>query len=227
LDCGWLLFKMLIYNLRVSSFLPKSIQRLIEEFGRLPGIGPKSAQRLAMYLLHSPESRAKELADAVSGLKKGLQFCSICWNIAEGATCGLCADAEAGIRDARQICVVEEILDVVAIEKTMDYKGVYHVLHGALSPVDGIGPEQLKIDALVSRVQELMTRYSSTSGTEVILATNPGLEGETTAMYLMRLLKPFNIKITRIARGLPIGGDIDYADALTLSKAIQGRMEYK
>lgn len=180
-----------------------------------------------MYLLHGPEGRVSELSDAVSNLKKGLQFCSKCWNIAEGPLCGLCADAEAGMRNARQICVVEEILDVVAIEKTLDYKGVYHVLHGALSPVDGIGPEQLKIDALVARVQDLMIDDVSTSGTEVILATNPGLEGETTAMYLMRLLKPYNIRITRIARGLPIGGDLDYADELTLTKAMQGRMEYK
>jgi recombination protein RecR len=210
----------------MSSFLPKSIQQLIEEFGRLPGIGPKSAQRLAMHLLHSPEGRVRSLADAVDGLKKGLQFCNICWNIAEGPHCRICTDAESGDRNARQICVVEEILDVVAIEKTLEYKGVYHVLHGALSPVDGIGPEQLKIDALTTRIKDLMIDDVSTSGTEVILATNPGLEGETTAMYLMRLLRPYNVKITRIARGLPIGGDLDYADELTLSKAMQGRSEY-
>jgi len=250
----------------MSSFLPKSIQVLIEEFGRLPGIGPKSAQRLAMHLLHSPEGRVRELAEAVGGLKKGLQFCEVCWNIAEDSLCRICAAAENGERNSRQICVVEEILDVVAIEKTLEYKGVYHVLHGALSPVDGIGPEQLKIEALVTRVRGLAGRrerpsHTGTTGAagqhlmsgrhqmstfnvgatlnvEIILATNPCLEGETTAMYLMRLLKPLGvspsaspgappgIKITRIARGLPMGGDLDYADELTLTKALQGRMEY-
>jgi recombination protein RecR len=250
----------------MSSFLPKSIQVLIEEFGRLPGIGPKSAQRLAMHLLHSPESRSLELSEAVGGLKKGLQFCGKCWNIAESPLCRICQAAEHGERNGRQICVVEEILDVVAIEKTLEYKGVYHVLHGALSPVDGIGPEQLKIEALVERVKEMAgagadggladadaiqhqmsgrlqkstfevgaTSNVEVADVEVILATNPGLEGETTAMYLMRLLKPQGanvdsqegVKITRIARGLPIGGDLDYADELTLTKAMQGRMEYK
>jgi recombination protein RecR len=224
----------------MPSFLPKSIQQLIEEFGRLPGIGPKSAQRLAMHLLHSPEGRVRELASAVSELKKGLQFCNVCWNIAEGPLCGICSSAEADDRNRRQICVVEEILDVVAIEKTLEYKGVYHVLHGALSPVDGIGPEQLKIEALAARVRELAGAGGHNSrivnnmqnpqqgggAIEIILATNPGLEGETTAMYLMRLLKPYNVRVTRIARGLPVGGDLDYADELTLTKSLQGRMEY-
>jgi len=252
----------------MSSFLPKSIQVLIEEFGRLPGVGPKSAQRLTMHLLHSPDGRVRELAEAVEGLKKGLQFCGICWNIAERPVCPICAAAVDGERNGRQICVVEEILDVVAIEKTLEYKGTYHVLHGALSPVDGIGPEQLKIEALIERVKGMTEERvdgeradttqiaaqnqkpaASTPGTgvEVILATNPGLEGETTAMYLMRLLTPLGVSvgtaadglvrvsagemprvmITRIARGLPIGGDLDYADELTLTKAMQGRMEYK
>lgn len=203
-----------------------------------------------MHLLHSPDGRVRELAEAVEGLKKGLQFCNICWNIAEGPVCRICAAAVDGERNGRQICVVEEILDVVAIEKTLEYKGTYHVLHGALSPVDGIGPDQLKIEALVERVravagggsQHLMSgqhqvstlNVGPTSSVEIILATNPGLEGETTAMYLMRLLKPFGvsqgdlpgIKITRIARGLPVGGDLDYADELTLTKSLQGRAEY-
>ena len=202
----------------MASFLPQSIQHLIEEFSRLPGVGPKSAQRLTMHLLHSPESRVKELADAVSGLKKGLQFCGICWNISEDTLCQICANPA---RNQRQICVVEEILDVVALEKTLEYKGVYHVLHGALSPVDGVGPEQLKVEALMDRLKS-----GASADVEIILATNPGLEGETTAMYLMRLLKPLGVKVTRIARGLPMGGDLDYADELTLAKAMEGRMEY-
>jgi recombination protein RecR len=209
----------------MGSFLPKTINRLIEEFSRLPGIGPKSAQRLTMHLLHSPESRVKELSDAVSKLKNGLQFCNICWNISENPQCGICADPR---RNHNLICVVEEILDVVAIEKTQEYKGVYHVLHGALSPVEGIGPEQLKINALMNRLEKMdeESAGAGVGGIEIILATNPGLEGETTAMYLMRLLKIHGHKITRIARGLPVGGDLDYADELTLTKALEGRMEY-
>lgn len=212
----------------MGSFLPKTINKLVEEFSRLPGIGPKSAQRLTMHLLHSPESRLRELSDAVGHLKNGLQFCTICWNIAEDSVCPICA---AQNRNHNFICVVEEILDVVAIERTMEFKGVYHVLHGALSPVDGIGPEQLKIESLLQRVKKLSENNvgdsaNNASAIEIILATNPGLEGETTAMYLMRLLKFPNVKITRIARGLPMGGDLDYADELTLTKALQGRMEY-
>ena len=201
----------------MSDFLPQSIKKLIEEFSRLPGIGPKSAQRLTMHLLHSPESRLRDLSGAVGGLKSGLQFCEICWNIAEGMRCGICSNES---RNQKQICVVEEILDVVAIERTLEFKGVYHVLHGTLNPVNGVGPEQLKVEELVLRVKD-------GSDFEVILATNPGLEGETTAMYLMRLLKPYNVRTTRIARGLPVGGDLDYADELTLTKALQGRAEYK
>lgn len=224
----------------MTSFLPKSIQRLIEEFSKLPGIGPKSAQRLTLHLLHSPESRIQQLADAVSSLKKTLQFCKICWNISEEAVCTICSNPT---RNKEQICVVEEILDVMALEKTMEYKGTYHVLHGALSPVDGIGPEQLKIEELFKRIQktaqtegtdiemadtsfERKAAGLAKSDVEIILATNPGLEGETTALYLHRLLKPLGVKVTRIARGLPIGGDLDYADELTLTKALQGRTSY-
>jgi recombination protein RecR len=208
----------------MGSFLPKTINKLVEEFSRLPGIGPKSAQRLTMHLLHSPESRLRELSDAVGRLKNGLQFCSVCWNISEEPICMICS---AHNRNHNFICVVEEILDVVAIERTMEFKGVYHVLHGALSPVDGIGPEQLKIESLLQRVKALSeNNLDGSSAIEIILATNPGLEGETTAMYLMRMLKFPNVKITRIARGLPMGGDLDYADELTLTKALQGRMEY-
>lgn len=203
----------------MTAFLPQSIQKLIEEFSRLPGVGPKSAQRLAMHLLRSPNMRVQSLAEAIGGLQSGLRFCNTCWNIAEGELCGICGDPA---RKPEQICVVEDILDVLALEKTLEYRGMYHVLHGVLSPVDGIGPEQLKIDALLQRIRGL----GNGSGIEIILATNPSLEGETTAMYLLRLLKPLGVRITRIARGLPAGGDLDYADELTLSRALQGRAEY-
>jgi recombination protein RecR len=202
----------------MASFLPKNVQKLIEELSRLPGIGPKSAQRLTMHLLYSPEQRAQQLADAINYLKTGLKFCQVCWNIAENDLCGICADQR---RRQEQICVVEDILDVVALEKTTEYHGTYHVLHGVLSPVDGIGPEELKIQALVDRIHA-----ASSKDFEIILATNPGMEGETTAMYLLRILKPMGVRITRIARGLPAGGDLDYADELTLARAIQGRADY-
>jgi len=226
----------------MTAFLPKSIQQLIEEFSRLPGVGPKSAQRLAMHLLRTPQVRVQSLASAIGDLQKGLQFCQVCWNIAEGELCRICSDP---MRNQQQICVVEDILDVMALEKTSEYHGTYHVLHGVLSPVDGVGPEQLKIDALLKRVQgtgfspanrpqrtgriepqELETVASQNANVEIILATNPSLEGETTAMYLLRLLKPLGAKVTRIARGLPAGGDLDYADELTLSRALNGRADY-
>ncbi len=206
----------------MTAFLPKSIQLLIEEFSRLPGVGPKSAQRLAMHLLRTPGSRVQALAGAIGKLQEGLRFCSICWNIAESDVCRICSDP---MRNKHLICVVEDILDVVALEKTSEYHGTYHVLHGVLSPVDGIGPEQLKIDALIQRIKGA-SADTKTSDFEIILATNPSLEGETTAMYLSRLLKPLGVRITRIARGLPAGGDLDYADELTLSRALQGRAEY-
>lgn len=202
----------------MNSFLPLSLQNLIDEFARLPGIGPKSAQRLAMYFLHSPDHRLENLASTLTNLKKGLRFCEECWNIAEGNLCKICQDP---LRIKNQICVVEEILDVVALEKTRHFKGVYHVLHGVLSPVDGIGPEQLKAEALLGRIEKLPK-----DDLEIIIATNPSVEGETTALYLMRLLKPFNVRVTRIARGLPAGGDLDYADEITLTRALQGRSEY-
>lgn len=199
----------------MSHSLPKSVRRLIEELSRLPGIGPKSAQRLSMYLLHSPSGRIKEFGDAVLNLKEGIVFCENCWNIAETNPCALCSDEN---RDQKTICVVEEVLDVVAIEKTHEYKGAYHVLHGALSPIDGIGPDQLKIEALFERAKKGIN--------EIILATNPSLEGEATALYIQKYLQGFPGKITRIARGLPVGGDIDYADEVTLSRAMEGRMEF-
>jgi len=200
----------------MTNFLPKSIRALIEEFSKLPGIGPKSAQRLAMHLLHSPENRVKDLGEAVIGLKTNVTFCETCWNIAEQNPCKVCTDES---RNKCMICVVEEVLDANAIEKTGQYNGLYHVLHGVLSPIDGIGPDQLKIEALIKRLKD-------GNISEVILATNPSLEGETTALYIQRQLSPFELKITRIARGLPIGGDLEYADEVTLSKALNGRGEF-
>lgn len=200
----------------MSNYLPKSVQKLIEEFAKLPGIGPKSAQRLAIYLLHSPENRINPLGEAVLGLKGGVVFCEECWNIAESNPCRICDDPA---RDKSIICVVEEVLDVFALEKTGDYHGLYHVLHGVLSPIDGIGPDQLKLDDLFRRLKDENVE-------EVILATNPSLEGEATALYIQKQLREFDVKITRIARGLPVGGDLEYADEITLSRAIKGRCEF-
>ena len=205
------------------SFLPPSIQKVIDEFARLPGIGPKSAQRLAMHLLHTPEMRINELARAVSGIKVGLQFCEDCFNIAEAEKCSFCADPQ---RQGELICVVEDILDVIALERTSQFKGLYHVLHGVLSPVDGIGPEQIKVEELKKRVSNTLASGILASEMEVIIATNPSLEGETTAMYITKMLKPLGVRVTRIGRGLPAGGDLDYADEVTLTRALAGRMDY-
>ncbi len=202
----------------MSKFLPKSVRILIEELSKLPGIGPKSAQRLAIYLLHSPNSRLQPLGEAILNLKENVIFCEECWNIAEVSPCLICKSED---RDQSVICVVEEFLDVVAIEKTREYKGLYHVLHGALSPVDGIGPEQLKMRALFERVSGGEYDVS-----ELILATNPSLEGEATALYIQKQLKDEGLRMTRIARGLPVGGDLEYADEVTLSRALKGRMEF-
>ena len=206
------------------SALPKNVKSLIEEFSRLPGIGPKSAQRLTMHLLYLPESRGHSLSKAIDELKRDLQFCKVCWNISEKELCGICSDVH---RNNLQICVVEEILDVVAIERTGEYQGTYHVLHGVLSPIEGVGPEQLKIEELVSRVKNIIEARKSAPAhdVEVILATNPSLEGETTALYLVSRLKSSGARLTRIARGLPAGGDLDYADDVTLSKALEGRRD--
>ncbi len=214
----------------MANFLPKTVQNLIDEFSKMPGVGPKSAQRLTMHLLYSPESRAQQLADAIANLKKGIQFCKNCWNVSDNELCTICADTN---RNQKQICVVEEILDVVALEKTSEFHGSYHVLHGVLSPVDGIGPDELKIQELMNRLTKSAYEDAEAGESsvekprpEIIIATNPSLEGETTALYLVRLLKPLNLRITRIARGLPAGGDLDYADDLTLTRALQGRVEY-
>lgn len=196
--------------------LPKSIQDLIEAFERLPGIGPKTAQRLTYYLLHAPKEEAKLLAEAVTQLKEKTILCHICFNVSERDPCEICSSNE---RDKSIICVVEEPLDVLALEKSGSYSGLYHVLHGAISPMNNIGPDELHI-------RELLPRLKDDSVKELILATNPNMEGEATAMYLQRLIKPLGLKITRIARGLPVGGDLEYADEVTLSRALEGRREF-
>ncbi len=194
---------------------PRSVTRLIEEFHRLPGIGPKTAQRLTFYLLRAPKDQVSQLAESIKDLRERITTCSICCNIAEQSPCDICRDES---RDHAQICVVEEPLDMVALERTRQYKGVYHILHGAISPVEGIGPEDLRIRELLDRLRKGNTR-------EVLLATNPNLEGEATAMYLERLIKPLGIRLTRLARGLPVGGDLEYADEVTLTRALEGRSE--
>jgi recombination protein RecR len=201
--------------------LPKSLKKLIEEFSKLPGIGPKSAQRLAMHLLKTPHSKIEPLGNAVLGLKEGVMFCQKCWNLADDDPCGICSNKG---RDQAKICVVEEVLDAAAIEKTGEFDGVYHVLHGVLSPIDGVGPEELKIASLVGRVRIATEEGSPVK--ELILATNPSLEGEATALYIQKQLNGFEGKITRIARGLPTGGDIEYSDDLTLSRAMNGRSDF-
>ena len=189
------------------------VQDLIDELGRLPGVGPKSAQRIAFHLLKLPKEDALRLARAVAEVKDRIGFCSRCCNVAEGELCGICVDTR---RDPKLICVVEEPRDVVAIEKTLEFKGLYHVLQGAISPIEGIGLDQL-------RVKELLARLREQEVDEIILATNPNLEGEATAMALSRLLKPLGVKVTRPASGLPVGGDLEYADELTLGRALEGR----
>lgn len=197
------------------SATPKPIMRLIEELSRLPGIGPKTASRLAYFLLRSPTEQVLALAEAVQQLKERTVLCSVCFNIAETSPCSICSDPN---RDQTQICVVEEPLDVLALERTRQYHGLYHVLHGAISPVDGIGPEELKI-------RELLGRVTKRTVHEILLATNPNLEGEATAMYIARQIHPLGIRVTRLARGLPIGGDLEYADEVTLAQALEGRRE--
>lgn len=194
---------------------PKSVQRLIDEFSRLPGIGPKSASRLTYFLLRGDGQLPRDLAQALLELKERTRFCSVCFNITEADPCPVCADAS---RSNGLICVVEEPLDVLAIERTGQFNGRYHVLHGALSPVEGVGPEDLKIRELLMRVRAEPVR-------EVILATNVSLEGEATAMYIQKQLATLGLKVTRLARGLPVGGDLEYADETTLARALEGRSE--
>jgi recombination protein RecR len=191
------------------------VQSLVDELGRLPGIGPKSAQRIAFFLLKSAPDDAKRLARVIVEAKERVSWCRRCFNFAEGELCVYCRDDR---RDSALLCVVEEPRDIVAVERTQEYRGRYHVLLGAISPIEGIGPEQLKI-------KELLARVNDEGVQEVILATNPNIEGEATAMYLARLLKPLGLRVTRIASGLPVGGDLEYADEVTLGRALEGRRE--
>ncbi|MCL8208857.1 MAG: recombination mediator RecR [Actinomycetia bacterium] len=192
---------------------PTPIATLIEQLARLPGVGPKTAQRMAFFLLHLPSGEAERLADAIVEARRRIRYCSVCFNFTEDDPCTLCADPR---RDDAQIVVVEQPKDVIAIEKTREYRGRYHVLHGAISPMDGVGPDDL-------RVRELLARLHGGTVREVILATSSSLEGEATALYLARLLKPLGVQVTRIARGIPMGGDLDYTDEVTLLKALEGR----
>jgi len=189
------------------------VQDLIDELGRLPGVGPKSAQRIAFYLLQADEADVRRLVSALTEVKARVRFCQVCGNVAEEDLCRVCRDPR---RDASVLCVVEEPKDVVAIERTREFRGRYHVLGGAISPIEGVGPDDL-------RIRELMTRLASGEVTEVIIATDPNLEGEATATYLARTLKPLGLRITRLASGLPVGGDLEYADEVTLGRAFEGR----
>ena len=196
----------------MSIYTP-ALQKLIDELGKLPGVGPKSAQRIAFHLIKIPEQDALCLADAIQQAKQKVRFCETCFNMSDEAICEICSDSQ---RDSSLVCVVEEPRDIVALERTREYKGLYHVLQGAINPIDGIGPDQLKI-------RELLERLKGDTVVEVILCTNPNIEGEATAMYLAKLIEPLGIQVSRIASGLPVGGDLEYADELTLGRALEGR----
>ena len=197
------------------AYYPEPVARLIDALQRLPGIGPKTAQRLTFYLLKRPGAEVRELGDALVAMKEKIAYCRVCFNVTDEDPCRICSDPR---RDPDVICVVEEPNDLLAMERTGEYRGRYHVLLGALSPLDGIGPDDLKI-------RELLARLDGKATAEVILATNPNVEGDATALYLAKLLRPLAVRITRIARGLPVGGDLEYADQVTLSKALEGRRE--
>lgn len=194
---------------------PEPISKLIEGFMKLPGIGPKTAGRLAFYVLKMKEDDVLDLAKALVNAKRNLTYCTVCSNITDHDPCRICKDQS---RDQSTICVVQEPKDIIAMERTKEYEGLYHVLHGAISPMDGIGPEDIKITELLKRLEDERVQ-------ELILATNPTIEGEATSMYISRLVKPFGLKVTRIAHGLPVGGDLEYADEVTLTKALEGRRE--
>jgi recombination protein RecR len=196
--------------------LPAALEELIQEMARLPGIGPKTAQRLAFHVLRADDQRAEALAHAISEVKRRIGYCQRCWNIAEGALCAICL---SGRRDSSVLCVVESPLDVLAIERTAEYQGLYHVLNGVISPLDGIGPEDIHVPELLDRVRQGEVR-------EVIVATDADIEGETTAVYLSRALAPLEVAVTRPAHGLPVGGDLEYADELTLARAFSGRRAF-
>jgi recombination protein RecR len=196
--------------------LPEPLERLIQELSRLPGIGPKTAQRLAFHLLRVDRQRAESLADAIADVKARIGYCERCYNIAEGSLCAICASPR---RDASVLCVVESALDVLAVERTSEFNGLYFVLHGVISPIDGIGPDQLHMPQLLDRVRD-------EGVTEVIVATDADIEGEATAVYLQRALLPSGVEVTRPAHGLPVGGDLEYADELTLARALSGRRSF-
>lgn len=196
-------------------FYPEPIAKLIDAFTRLPGVGPKTAGRLAFHVLRMKEDDVLEFAKSLVSVKRNLHYCSVCCNVTDVDPCRICQDKS---RDGSVICVVQEPKDLVAMERTKEYHGYYHVLHGAISPMEGIGPDEL-------RIAELLKRLGDDKVNELILATNPNIEGEATAMYLSRLVKPFGLRVTRIAHGLPVGGDLEYADEVTLSKALEGRRE--
>ena len=197
------------------SYYSPSIEKLIESFEKLPSIGNKTAARLAFYILDASEEETNEFIESIQNAKKNLKYCSKCYNITDTDPCPICSNSA---RDKSVICVVEDVRDVVAMEKTHEFKGVYHVLHGSISPMNGIGPEDIKI-------KELLERLKDTDVKEIIIATNPRVEGEATAMYISKLVKPLGIKVTRIAHGIPVGGDLEYADEITLIKAMEGRVE--
>jgi recombination protein RecR len=197
------------------AYYPEPVARLIEALQRLPGVGPKTAQRMTFFLLKRPIDEVRELSESLMAVKDRIVYCGTCFNVTDQDPCHICADPG---RDGRLLCVVEEPNDLLAMERTGEYRGRYHVLLGALSPLDGIGPDDLK-------VRELLARLEANAPAEVILATNPNVEGEATALYLAKLLRPLGVRVTRIARGLPVGGDLEYADQVTLSKALEGRRE--
>lgn len=197
------------------SYYSPSIEKLIESFEKLPSIGHKTAARLAFYMLDLNEQETQEFIDSIYNAKKNLKYCSHCYNISDTDPCSICSNPK---RDSSTICVVEDVRDIIAMEKTHEFKGVYHVLHGSISPMNGIGPDDIKI-------KELLSRLTDGSVKEIILATNPRVEGEATAMYLSKLIKPMGITVTRIAHGIPVGGDLEYADEMTLTKALEGRRE--
>ncbi|MDF2840831.1 MAG: recombination protein RecR [Clostridia bacterium] len=197
------------------SYYAAPIAKLIEELSKLPGVGNKTAQRLAFYLLEIPLNEVEELAGSIVNAKRNIKYCNVCCNITDTETCNICANPK---RDNTMICIVEDARDVVAMEKTKEFKGLYHVLHGAISPMEGIGPENI-------RIKELLLRIGEHDIQELIIATNPNIEGEATAMYISRLIKPLGVKVTRIAHGIPVGGDLEYADEVTLMKALEGRRE--
>ena len=197
------------------SYYSPSIEKLIQSFEKLPSIGNKTAARLAFYILNASEEETNEFVSSIINAKKNLKYCSKCYNISDTDPCTICGNPK---RDQSQICVVEDVRDIIAMERTHEFKGVYHVLHGSISPMNGIGPDDIKIKELLARLMDGQVK-------EVILATNPRVEGEATAMYLSKLIKPLGIKVTRIAHGIPVGGDLEYTDEITLTKALEGRRE--